>query len=224
MKVKKLLLSFFVLALSVLLLAGCSKHLDPNGGFNAGETLNSDELEDLSNQIFTSGTTAAPIDNIFYWTESGSKVHLFSDCGHLKNSSGLRFGDEISVRSLKKDGMCSLCLKKAGKTEADFDFFEDSTTAANTGGGAQATAATTPTQTATEAPEPSYSVDYYTQFYWTESGSKYHLYRECGHIKNSASVLSGNKYKLAEAEKDGPCSSCLKKAGLTQDDFLAMLK
>ncbi len=202
--------SFLLIVIFAFMLTGCSSYIDPNGGFHTGETLTPDELDRLSNQIFGEDKTEPPFDNVFYWTDSGSKVHLFSDCGHLKRSDDIRSGDENAIRSLEKAGMCSSCLKKAGKTEADFSFVGvDATTAATAG---------------TEAMTTSYSVNYYTQFYWTEGGGKYHLYSDCGHIKGSPSVLSGNRSKLAEAEKDGPCSTCLKKADLTQDELIAMLK
>ncbi len=219
----KLFATILMITLSFLMLAGCSTHIDPNPqGFYAGETLATSELDRLSSQIFTEHDTSIPFDNIFYWTESGSKIHLFSDCGHLKNSSGLRSGDESAIRLIKKSGMCSSCLKKAGKTDADFDFIGADITTATTEVTTEATTASTHPKV-TEVPKPSYSVNYYTLFYWTESGSKYHLYRDCGHLKNSVSVLSGNKSKLIEAEKNGPCSTCLNKADLTLDEFLSML-
>ncbi len=211
MKMRKLLRTLLVIALVIFMLTGCTKHLDPNGeGFNAGETLTPEELDRLSSQIFTASETARPFDNIFYWTENGSKVHLFSDCGHLKNSSDICSGDENAVRSLKKSGMCASCLKVANKAETDFDFFDANTT--------------TSAVPNTEAPRPSYSINSDTLFYWTESGSKYHLYRDCSYLKNAVNILSADKTELDESEKDGPCSACLKKAGLTLEEFLELLK
>ena len=49
--------------------------------------------------------------------------------------------------------------------------------------------------------------------YWTESGGVWHLYRDCGHLKNSQNVLSGTVEEAEEAGKDHVCSTCNKKAG-----------
>lgn len=51
------------------------------------------------------------------------------------------------------------------------------------------------------------------EVYWTESGGVWHLYRDCGHLKNSQNVLSGTVADAEEAGKDHVCSSCNKKAG-----------
>ncbi len=298
MKIKKLLTICFILAIAVFMFTGCSKFFQyHNNDFNAGETLTPEELDRLSNQIFTDDGGAAPFDNTFYWTDSGSKVHLFSDCGHLKNSDNILSGDENAVRLIKKSGVCSICLKKAGMTEADFDFFENSTSGTTDDTSFDDTSITIPfdgtfywtdsgskvhlfsdcghlknsdnilsgdenavrllkksgvcstclkkagmteadfdfigdedisedlsSTTSTDATTPNYSANSDTLFYWTESGGKYHLFSDCGHLKNSAKVLSGTMAKLTAAEKDGPCSSCLKKAGLTQEELLDMIK
>jgi hypothetical protein len=49
--------------------------------------------------------------------------------------------------------------------------------------------------------------------YWTESGSVWHLYRDCGHLKNSQNVLFGTVNEAEEAGKEHVCSTCNKKAG-----------
>lgn len=48
-------------------------------------------------------------------------------------------------------------------------------------------------------------------FYWTESGKVYHKWADCGYLKNSDNVLSGNAQDVEAAGKEKLCSSCEKK-------------
>lgn len=45
--------------------------------------------------------------------------------------------------------------------------------------------------------------------FWTESGTVYHLYRDCQYLKNSRVVFSGNS---SEAEKERVCEICRRRA------------
>ena len=47
--------------------------------------------------------------------------------------------------------------------------------------------------------------------YWTESGSVWHTYRDCHHIKKSSNVLSGSDEEARAAGKDHVCTSCEKR-------------
>ena len=54
-------------------------------------------------------------------------------------------------------------------------------------------------------------IDNDTTVYWTDSGKVWHLFENCGYLKNSKEILSGT---LADAEEEGKekiCSSCEKK-------------
>ena len=48
--------------------------------------------------------------------------------------------------------------------------------------------------------------------YWTKGGSRWHLFRDCYHIKDSENVISGTEEEAIEAKKEKVCSSCAKKA------------
>ena len=48
-------------------------------------------------------------------------------------------------------------------------------------------------------------------YYWTESGSVYHKWADCGHIKNSQDVKSGSRDEAILSGKEKLCSSCEKK-------------
>ena len=52
---------------------------------------------------------------------------------------------------------------------------------------------------------------YGEEVYWTESGGVWHLYSDCGHLKNSDNVISGSQDDALEAGKRNVCSTCKKK-------------
>ena len=45
-------------------------------------------------------------------------------------------------------------------------------------------------------------------YYWTASGSVYHKWPDCGHLKNSSTISSGSKEEAILAGKEKLCSSC----------------
>lgn len=47
--------------------------------------------------------------------------------------------------------------------------------------------------------------------YWTKSGSVWHSYSDCGHIKNSNNVISGTVEEARSAGKSNLCKSCEKR-------------
>ena len=47
--------------------------------------------------------------------------------------------------------------------------------------------------------------------YWTEKGSVWHLYKDCGYLSKSKEIKSGSVENAVEAGKDKLCSSCGKK-------------
>ena len=61
-------------------------------------------------------------------------------------------------------------------------------------------------------PEPETDPIIDTQIYfWTPSGTKYHIYRDCGYLANSDTVLSGTLEEGMAAGKSGLCKNCEKK-------------
>lgn len=47
--------------------------------------------------------------------------------------------------------------------------------------------------------------------YWTKSGKVWHLFEDCGYLKNSSSVLSGSIEDAISEGKEKVCSNCSKK-------------
>lgn len=56
--------------------------------------------------------------------------------------------------------------------------------------------------------EPTYTDREPNTYYWTESGSVYHKYRDCYHLKNATSIESGTKLTAEKAGKERLCSEC----------------
>ena len=55
---------------------------------------------------------------------------------------------------------------------------------------------------------PTYTDREPNTYYWTESGSVYHKYRDCYHLKNATSIKSGALLTAEKAGKERLCSEC----------------
>ena len=65
----------------------------------------------------------------------------------------------------------------------------------------------------TQGDEPKETAPAYTDrepntVYWTESGSVYHKYRDCYHLKDSGSIKSGTVLTARVAGKERVCAEC----------------
>ena len=47
--------------------------------------------------------------------------------------------------------------------------------------------------------------------YWTKGGEVWHLFKDCGYLKNSKSILSGSVEEAIENGKEKVCTSCSKR-------------
>lgn len=56
--------------------------------------------------------------------------------------------------------------------------------------------------------EPTYTDREPNTYYWTESGSVYHKYRDCRHLKDATSIESGALLTAEQAGKERLCSEC----------------
>jgi hypothetical protein len=56
------------------------------------------------------------------------------------------------------------------------------------------------------------TVDKSKLVYWTKGGSRWHLFIDCYHIKDSENIISGTEEEAIEAKKEKVCSNCAKKA------------
>ena len=69
-----------------------------------------------------------------------------------------------------------------------------------------------------EEQEP-YQIDAKTVYYWTDGGSKFHIFRDCQHLEKSNDTSSGSLSEAKEAKSGGVCSTCLKRSGVDPEIF-----
>ena len=72
-----------------------------------------------------------------------------------------------------------------------------------------------------EEPAEKMQIDENTVYYWTKSGSKFHIFIDCQSLSRSDpdSISSGSLRSARSANKTSPCSFCLKRGNLTKKDF-----
>ena len=110
----------FVLTLILFaaFLCSCSPYSQGGFEFDPGETLSSEELESLFGETEPEETTFVLNENTsVYWTEGGSKYHLFSDCGHLSKSAEIKTGNMAKAAEKGKTECCKTCESRAGLSE-----------------------------------------------------------------------------------------------------------
>lgn len=71
-----------------------------------------DDEETTEEETTEEETTKREHNGVYYWTDSGSKYHKWSDCGYLKNSTEIFDGTLDEATEAGKEGLCSSCAKK----------------------------------------------------------------------------------------------------------------
>ena len=56
------------------------------------------------------------------------------------------------------------------------------------------------------------SGEVYEKVYWTKSGTVYHLFEDCGHLKNSPDLMDGTSVAAVENGKTRLCKTCYSRA------------
>ena len=113
---KRIFSMIFVAAM--LFLCACSPYSQGGYEFDPGETLSQEELESLFGET-EAETTAFTLNEstAVYWTEGGSKYHLFADCAHLSKSDNVKTGNMENAAEAGKSECCKTCKNKAGISE-----------------------------------------------------------------------------------------------------------
>ena len=169
----------------------------------------------------TTDTEAADTPNIeitdatvFYWTEGGAKLHLFTDCQALSKSepSKIKQGLLENAYYAGKTEPCSFCLKNANLTADNFPSFLPSAETSN-----ETTVESTEEQITsffdTDMPNETTPNDE-AIYIWTKSGTKLHLFESCTHLSKTPeeNKLRGNKEAAMEYGISEICSRCQKNA------------
>ena len=122
----KVFLLAIILAFSILF-SSCATPQATNSEYYGGESMNAEILSSIAESVFSerdessnnaktteeSTTEKREHDGVYYWTESGGVYHMWSDCGHLKNSKDVKSGSVDEAISEGKEKLCSSCEKKS---------------------------------------------------------------------------------------------------------------
>ena len=200
-----------VILLSTLSTSACSRYTENSDNkFSTGHKLSKSEISRLQEEksdttLFDSPMIEITDQTVYYWTATGSKLHLFSDCQSFAKAdpTKIKSGSLEDAYNENKSNPCSFCLKHAGITEDDFPKYS-------------ATAEST-----TKNPEPDTTVtitlDENFVYIWTKSGTKLHIFEDCSHLSKT---LENNKIRgtFEEAKENGIdeiCSKCKSNAQIS---------
>ena len=110
---KKLIFAIF--AIMLVFLCSCSSYSQGGYEFDPGETLSQEALESIFSESRPEETTMTVDENtVVYWTEGGSKYHLFADCSHLASSKKVDSGKIADAEQIGKGSCCQSCESRAG--------------------------------------------------------------------------------------------------------------
>ncbi len=206
---KRAIFIILIFIVSVVSIA-CSdqvKNSDPER--NTGQAISPEDITKY-NDMLTDDPNLIVLDEntVYYWTIGGSKLHIFIDCQSLtkSDSSDIQSGTLGVAYANEKTEPCSFCLKRAGIDADDFPTFDPSEV---------------PTDTVFTTDEVKVIIDETTVLYWTLSGSKIHIFLTCQSLSRAdpENIKNGTIVDAYYDEKTGPCSFCLKKAGLEEGEF-----
>ena len=103
-------------------LTACSSYSQGNSAFVAGSTLTPEQLEELSQEIFTTTQEHTEPETVIIkfsydgtcsWVKGSQVFHVDSDCRYIKNSLNVKSGDAYSAASDGCERMCSACEKRS---------------------------------------------------------------------------------------------------------------
>ena len=142
-------------------------------------------------------------------------ILLLCACDLDESSGNLQGGDLLDAGRISeiKDEVLATEETTAAETTSDENDDEESHSDEKTNDTENTDNTETQSNVSTNTDDTASDLNVGNEVYWTESGGVWHLYRDCGHLKNSQNVLSGTVADAEEAGKDHVCSSCNKKAG-----------
>ncbi len=115
--------------------------------------------------------------------------------------------DDRLVAEIKNELFDSDTHSEKPSVEKDSDLKNDGNTE-NTDDGSTETSASVGKENSSET-----EISQQNVVYWTKSGSVWHSYIDCGHIKNSNNILSGTVEEAVNEGKSHLCKNCDKRGG-----------
>lgn len=214
----KRILCWSCLCLFIFGLVSCADYLHTSDRFDAGETLTPDQLEEISEEIFSTGadtsdalpddlspdtSSDAPNGSPAYWLENSKVYHTDASCYHLRGKENVVKGTTAQAAAAGKTKPCAACsTEKNTESDQDSDRESDQTTDRDT-----TTDTVTDTDTETD-PTPDDPDDPDARVYWLPNGTVYHADPACYRIAGKDNVRSGTAEEAAEAGKTRCCTSC----------------
>ncbi len=184
------------IAIVILFLTSCSLFV-PDDRFDGGKLLDSEEMSRIKYEIFATETETE--DEIA--TAASESLSFGESMTEAVDTTSLI--EEISTvsKEIEEDIESTLLQTEEILTESESvcDIGESCTERE-----VCSDESVTESEYETETP--------LTQtVYWTEYGTVWHLFEDCGHLKGSKSILSGSVEKAMEEGKIKLCSSCIKR-------------
>ncbi len=212
-KHKAFVLFMVLVAFAFLSIISCSDQAtNSDRKFSTGHKLSEGEISELKDKITDVETSDAPTVQIteytvYYWTDSGAKLHLFKTCQALSKSDSLTIKQGLleDAYYANKSEPCSFCLKIANLTADSFPVFLPSTEPCDETTKAHSYPVDTSESNAT-APDDE------RVYIWTKSGSKLHIFENCTYLSKTPeeSKIRGNKEAALEHGISEICSRCQK--------------
>lgn len=203
------------LTLSILIfsLTSCALFI-PNDRFDGGKLLDSEKMSQIKSEIFATETVETTAQSTIT-TETNASTE--KDISTEKDAS-----EEIGVST---DHNTNTSENKEPPETEDPEITEqtkDNITEAQTSSETveerteiteiqsyPETTLTTETNVVESSTET--NISNYETVYWTKSGTVWHLFKDCGHLKNSKTVISGSLEEAINEGKEKVCSSCNKR-------------
>jgi len=210
--------AFIIILAFLILFSSCSGYVNGKNDYDVGKTVNSSVLESIKNNAPDDDSNASDVtlelneSTVLFWTRNGSKLHLSSSCRYLSKTApeNICSGTYSDANGEGLSEVCSACMKSGGLSDVTLTTSDSANVTAET-----------PTDTSGSTPDTTASLDKNAVLYWTVSGSKYHIYRDCRSLSGSdeANIRSGNADEAKNNGKNGVCSFCLKKTGLEENEL-----
>lgn len=106
-------------ALACVFLCSCSEYFTVGYEFDPGQTLSPEMISSIfeAEEETEKPTVKITEETEVFFTEGGSKFHLFSDCSTLSRTKNVLSAKFAEAKEKGKGECCSHCAKKAGTVE-----------------------------------------------------------------------------------------------------------
>jgi len=119
----KYIISVFTIITLLLSLISCADHIgSTDTELSTGYLLTPEDINQIKDSFEgEEATITVDADTVFYWTDSGTKFHIFKDCQALSRTApeNISEGKISKMQASGKRSFCSFCSKRADVKEED---------------------------------------------------------------------------------------------------------